>query len=90
MCASDVVVLGELRISHSPGAELGTHVSGVQPTHEHLGSSMDWDGFLNIGWEQRVDDARWQKPKVSEVTVYISGLSFRGNWTFGHAGENPK
>jgi hypothetical protein len=30
---------------------------------------MDWDKFLNIGWEQRLDEARWLKPKVSEATL---------------------
>jgi hypothetical protein len=44
--------------------------SGVHPpTHEHLGPAIDWDGFLNIGWEQRLDEAKWLKPKVSEATM---------------------
>jgi hypothetical protein len=47
----------------------GEKVSRVPPTHEHLGPAMDWDKFLNIGWEQRLDEARWPKPKVSEATV---------------------
>jgi hypothetical protein len=51
---------------------------------------MDWDSFLNIGWEKRLDEARWLKPTVSEEIVYPSGLSFRRNWTFGKVGENPK
>jgi hypothetical protein len=43
--------------------------SGVPRTHEHLGPFMDWDKFLNMGWEQRLDEARWLKLKVSQVTV---------------------
>jgi hypothetical protein len=30
---------------------------------------MDWDRFLNIGWDQRLEEVRWLKPKVSEATV---------------------
>jgi hypothetical protein len=46
-----------------------SEVSGVTPTHEHLGPAMDRDKFLNISWDQRLDKARWLKPKVSEATV---------------------
>jgi hypothetical protein len=44
-------------------------IEDVPPTDEHLRSAMDWDSFFNIVWEQRLDKARWLKPKVSEATV---------------------
>jgi hypothetical protein len=43
-------------------------ITGVLRTHEHLGPAMDWGRFLNIAWEQRLDEARWLKPTVSEAT----------------------
>jgi hypothetical protein len=46
-----------------------TIIEGASPTHEHLGTAMDWDRLLNIGWEERMGEARWLKPKLSEASV---------------------